>query len=100
MSGSVIPLLPTPRLQLGVLVATPNALRVLQTADVSVYKLVNRHARRDWGDVCEADHQQNDLAAANGARVLSCYLLSTNQRIWVITAADRSRTTGLLPEEY
>ncbi|KVH31365.1 hypothetical protein [Burkholderia cepacia] len=100
MSGSVIPLLPTPRLQLGMLVATPDALRVLQAADVSVYTLVNQHARHDWGDVCEADRQQSDLAAANGARVLSSYPLPTNQRIWVITEPDCSVTTVLLPEEY
>ncbi|CAM2149088.1 hypothetical protein [Paraburkholderia tropica] len=100
MSGSVIPLPPTPRLQLGVLVATPGALRVLQAADVSVYRLVNLHARHDWGDVCEADRQQNELAAANGTRVLSSYPLPTNQRIWVITEADRSVTTVLLPDEY
>ncbi|MFC5431871.1 hypothetical protein ACFPTO_24210 [Paraburkholderia denitrificans] len=100
MNDPVIPPLPTPRLQLGLLVATPGALCVLQAADISVFQLLNRHARRDWGDVCESDRQQNDLAAANGARVLSCYALPAGQRIWIITEADRSTTTVLLPEEY
>lgn len=100
MDAPIIPLLPSPRLQLGLLVATPGALRVLQAADVSVYTLVNRHARRDWGDVPESDRRQNDLAAANGERVLSCYPLLIHQRIWVITEADRSVTTVLLPDEY
>lgn len=100
MNQSVIPLLPSPRLSLGLLVATPGALRTLQAADVSVYRLVNRHARRDWGDICEADRQQNDLALVNGARILSSYMLPGNERVWILTEADRSVTTVLLPDEY
>ncbi|MFC5430776.1 hypothetical protein ACFPTO_18520 [Paraburkholderia denitrificans] len=97
---SVIPLLPTPRLKLGVLVATPGALQALQAVDVSVFRLVNRHARSDWGDVDDADRQQNDFAAANGERVLSCYRLWNGRCIWIVTEADRSLTTVLLPDEY
>jgi hypothetical protein len=100
VNDSVVPLLPSPRLSLGRLVATPGALRVLQAASASVFSLVNRHARRDWGDICESDRLQNDLAVSNGARVLSSYTLPGRERIWIITEADRSVTTVLLPDEY
>ncbi|HDR8934490.1 hypothetical protein [Burkholderia vietnamiensis] len=100
MNHSTTPLLPSPRLSLGKLIATPAALYALETADVSVYHLVNRHARHDWGDLCQADRQQNDLAVVNGARVLSSYTLASHVQVWIITEADRAVTTVLLPDEY
>jgi hypothetical protein len=33
-------------------------------------------------------------------RILSAYVLCTEERIWIITEADRSATTLLLPSEY
>ncbi|KWO50038.1 hypothetical protein [Burkholderia territorii] len=105
MNHSNTPLLPSPRqsstrLSLGKLIATPAALYALQTADVSVYHLVNRHARHDWGDLCEADRQRNDMAVINGARVLSSYTLPNHVQVWIITEADRAVTTVLLSKEY
>ncbi|KFG95526.1 hypothetical protein GQ56_0119770 [Burkholderia paludis] len=100
MNHSCPPLLSAPQLPLGKLIATPAALHALQAADVSVYHLVNRHARHDWGDLCEADRQQNEIAAANGARIPSCYTLPNQVQVWIITEADRTVTTVLLPEEY
>lgn len=104
MNHSITPLPPSlplpPRLPLGRLIATPAALRALQLADVSAYHLVNRHARHDWGDLCEADRQQNDMAVINSARVLSSYTLSKHIQVWIITEADRAVTTVLLPNEY
>ena len=38
--------------------------------------------------------------AADGARILSAYRTAENVRLWIITEADRSATTILLPEEY
>jgi hypothetical protein len=59
-----------------------------------------RHANGDWGEVDDCDRRANEYAVEHGLRVLSAYTLRTGQRIWIITEADRSRTTILLPEEY
>jgi hypothetical protein len=59
-----------------------------------------RHVVGDWGEVGAADWRANDRAIRDGDRILSAYTLKTGVRIWVITEADRSVTTILLPEEY
>lgn len=100
MTEQSVPATPQERLPLGQLLATPAAVAALATAGVSIFKLLNRHARGDWGDVCDEDRQQNDLAAATGQRVLSNYQFENGLRIWVITEWDRSATTVLLPEDY
>lgn len=89
-----------PRLPLGRLLATPAAVDAIQSAGASIFALVNRHARGDWGDLPEADREQNDLSVVAGRRVLSCYPLGDEQKVWIITEADRSTTTLLLPDEY
>ncbi|WP_439890850.1 hypothetical protein ACS7SF_17060 [Ralstonia sp. 25C] len=88
-----------PRLRLGQLLATPAATATLAAAGVSVFTLLNRHARGDWGDISEEDHEQNNLAAIAGQRVLSSYLLPTGQKIRILTEWDRSVTTVLLPDD-
>ncbi|KGC66141.1 putative type I restriction-modification system methyltransferase subunit [Burkholderia pseudomallei] len=89
-----------PRLRLGQLLATPAAAAALAAAGVSVFTLLNRHARGDWGDLSEEDHHQNNLAAITGQRVLSSYELPNGQKVWVLTEWDRSVTTILLPDDY
>lgn len=90
-----------PRLPLGCLFTTPAAQAALNEAGVSIFKLLNRHARHDWGDLGPEDRQQNDLALQHGARVLSNYVLPDGRtRVWIITEADRACTTVLLPDEY
>lgn len=90
----------TPRFELGQLVATPGALDALQAAKQSPIALLSRHVRGDWGEVPPEDAQENELSVREGFRVLSAYTLSTGVKVWVITEADRSATTILLPEEY
>ena len=60
---------------------------------------LQRHARCDWGEVCEEDKAQNDLALERGERVLSSYTVA-GRTIWIITEWDRSVTTILFPEDY
>lgn len=90
------------RLRLGQLVATPAAVAALSAAHMSIYLLLNRHARGDWGDLCAEDRTLNDLAAITGQRVLSSYLLGNGQKVWIITEGDSDHrvTTVLLPENY
>ena len=94
------PLLPEGRFPLGSIVATPGALDILQAADQNPLELLDRHVNGDWGDLSEEDRQENELSIDNGYRILSAYGLDTGVKVWVITEADRSVTTILLPSEY
>lgn len=86
-------------LPLGSIHATPGALRLLDRASVSATTLLARHASGDWGDVPPEDACENRVSIARGFRVLSSYPVD-GERIWIITEADRSSTTLLLPSEY
>jgi hypothetical protein len=86
---------------LGQIVSTPGALNALGVAGVKPHELISRHASGDWGDLCEDDRRENELALEEGFRLLSAYRLPrTGVKLWVITEADRSVTTLLLPDEY
>lgn len=84
---------------LGSIVATPASLALLASAGVLPSVLLDRHQHGDWGDLCPEDAKLNDEALACGDRLLSSYMVA-GQKVWVITEADRSATTLLLPEEY
>lgn len=85
---------------MGRVYATPGALVALEAADASPVTLLARHAGGDWGDLGQEDWQSNDRALRLGGRIFSAYTLETLDRLWVITEADRSATTLLLPQEY
>jgi len=83
---------------LGRIVATPNALEVL--TEIAIRSALARHMRGDWGDLDEHDKAENELSLAQGFRLLSAYQSAEGTKFWVITEADRSVTTVLLPEDY
>ena len=83
---------------LGHVVATPNALSRLSEQDV--LEGLRRHAAGDWGDVCAEDGQENDLSLREGFRLFSVYHSAAREKFWIITEADRSATTVLMPEDY
>jgi hypothetical protein len=87
-------------LELGRTVATPGALRALDEAGETPDQFLARHESGDWGTVGAEDWEENELSVREGFRILSAYVLSTGVKIWVITEADRSVTTILLPDEY
>jgi hypothetical protein len=89
----------TTPLPLGRVVATPGALKLLMEAKEHPFDYLARHASGDWGDLCAFDRRQNEIALREGYRVLSSYE-TTAGKVWIITEADRSFTTILLPEEY
>lgn len=89
-----------PRFPVGRVVATPGAMEALQAAEQLPFALLRRHQTGDWGDLCEEDKAENELSVAQGFRILSAYTLTTGEKIWLITEADRSATTFLLPSEY
>jgi hypothetical protein len=86
---------------LGRLLATPGVLVAFaDTGGETPLPYLARHAAGDWGDLDAHDASANDQALQTGARLLSAYRLRTGCRIWIITEADRSATTVLLPDEY
>ena len=89
-----------PLFPVGQTVATPCALTLLDHAGVNASALLARHQRGDFGEIDEADRVANVRAIRHHARILSAYVLGCGIRIWLITEADRSVTTLLLPEEY
>jgi hypothetical protein len=89
----------TAPLPLGRVVATPGALRVLGESKAHPFDYLARHATGDWGELCAFDRRQNEIALSDGYRVFSSYKVPAG-RVWIITEADRSVTTILLPEVY
>ncbi len=88
------------RFELGQMVATPGAMETMQRGLHIPPEFLLRHKRGDFGQVDEFDRQANEQAVTDGTRILSSYQTRTKEGIWVITEADRSSTTILLPEEY
>lgn len=92
----------------GQLLMTPGVADLLSTGEEiramppsALLHLLHRHLSGDWGDVCAEDAQANEEALQTGARLLSAYHLAAPRvKVWIITEADRSVTTFLLPEEY
>ena len=95
-----------PSFDLGQIVATPGALAA--TTDEQRRHYLGRHSIGDWGRVDGEDWQTNDDAVLNGFRILSAYPIDPKKpckgfgenTLWIITEADRSVTTFLLPDEY
>ena len=85
---------------LGRVLCTPGALLKLMRFGVDGGQLLQRHVVGDFGDVCDEDKATNLMAIAEGGRVFSSYEVAPRVKVWVITEADRSATTLLLPSEY
>jgi hypothetical protein len=95
-----------PSFEVGQIVATPRALAV--TTERQRRECLKRHSIGDWGRVCGEDWNANDQAVENGGRILSAHPVDPakpckgfgENTLWIITEADRSVTTFLLPDEY
>lgn len=83
---------------LGRTLITPGALAKLSIANTE--EALARHVTGDWGEVCTEDARANERALVEDARLFSVYRQSDGTKFWIITEADRSATTILLPEEY
>ena len=83
---------------LGSLGITANALRSLNEADVLMS--IRRHVSCDWGECCPDDAAANEAALDQDLRLFSVYTDRGGTTFWIITEADRSATTVLLPEDY
>lgn len=83
---------------LGRLLIAPGALAALTHDDV--LRALGRHCRGDWGDCDAEDSAENDFALDKYLRLFSVYHANSGTKFWIITKADRSATTVLLPAEY
>jgi len=86
--------------RLGRLLATPGALEALEASNETAVPYLLRHVSGDWGEVDAEDQATNNCSVKDGTRILSAYRLKSGVKIWIITEADRSATTVLLPDEY
>jgi hypothetical protein len=78
---------------------TPGAKAEIDELDYLPATLLNRHHQGDWGDLEPEDIVANNRALIFGDRLFSAYILQ-GVKFWVITEADRSSTTIMLPSEY
>lgn len=88
-----------PKFELGDVVMTQGASDILSDQPL-LHECLVRHAKGDWGDLSDHDRKANDEALKTGERIFSAYTIADDKKIWIITEADRSVTTFLLPEEY
>lgn len=110
--ATVLDLNRLPLFPLGRVLATPGAIALLKETATQPDALLARHVTGDWGELCAEDAQTNRDALVHGGRLMSVYRLDVpadlatgsdevpDTRLWIITEADRSVTTLLLPEEY
>jgi hypothetical protein len=81
-------------------VATPAALALLGDCGKAPSEYLGRHLSGDWGDLDAHDRRENERALKTGARLFSSYAVGPQNKLWIITEADRSSTTILLPSDY
>jgi len=86
------------KFQPGNIVATPGALSLAENG-INLLAYLQRHLNGDWGDLSEEDKTENEFSLQRGYRLLSAYQ-TLHGKLWIITEADRSATTFLLPSEY
>lgn len=86
------------RFPLGALYMTPRVQESIPPSEL--LQALRRHASGDWGDIDPEDRGANDRSLQDGSRLLSVYHAKDTTKFWIITEADRSSTTVLLPEEY
>ncbi len=82
----------------GSIVFTKRAFAELNEDDVA--DALVRHLNGDWGNLDKFDWELNDEAVESGGRILSSFESLEGVTFWIITEADRTTTTFLLPEEY
>jgi hypothetical protein len=88
------------RFNLGQVLATPGALEALTDNGQDAMEFLYRHQRGEWGCLSDDDKRENEFSVDKQLRIFSAYKLNDDTKIWVITEADRSSTTILLPSEY
>lgn len=89
---------PEPWFSLGQVVATRGILAKINQNEIT--EALSRHEHGDWGELDPDDCHINNMALRQGGRIFSAYTSRAGTKFWIITEADRSVTTALLPSEY
>ncbi|WPL15706.1 hypothetical protein Thiowin_00620 [Thiorhodovibrio winogradskyi] len=91
-----------PLFEMGRTLATAGVMAVLEELGQQdlLQSVLHRHCYGDWGDVDEDDWRANEQALQDNERLMSLYKVDSGLTLWVITEADRSQTTVMLPKEY
>lgn len=90
----------TSRFQLGQVLLTPGTIEALSEAGQMPNEFLRRHARLEQGELSGEDHKENLYSVDKRLRIFSAFKTAQGVKLWVITEADRSATTILLPSEY
>jgi len=85
---------------LGKVYLTIGARKALEESNQTADEFLACHQKGDWGIVGKEDWKENDFSVKEGFRILSAYKTAEGVKLWVITEADRSSTTIILPIEY
>ncbi|MBA3600984.1 MAG: hypothetical protein H0W45_07025 [Acidobacteria bacterium] len=85
---------------LGEVYLTIGAREALEESNQTPNEFLAKHQSGDWGIIGKEDWKENDFSVKVGFRILSAYKTSQDEKLWIITEADRSSTTILLPSEY
>lgn len=88
------------RFPLGSVFLTPGAIEALEESGQTPDEFINRHARLEQGELCDVDHKENLFSVDKPLRIFSAFKTGQGVKLWIITEADRSATTILLPSEY
>lgn len=59
-----------------------------------------RHVTGDWGDLSEQNKSENEYSLGKYLRIFSSYNYQNDEKVWIVTEADRQHTTVLFPDEY
>lgn len=86
------------KFELGFIGMTPGVQSEIDSNEI--IDAIRRHAQCDWGELDDEDAKANEWSLENNTRLLSVYRSSTRVKFYIITEADRSSTTVLLPREY
>ena len=95
MSAHTVPIA---KFKLGRISVTPNALTSISQEEILVS--IQRHQAGDWGEVTPESRMANDHALKVGTRIRSVYHSVRGIPFWILTEADRSKSTVLLPQDY
>lgn len=85
---------------MGTPVITPAAKDLLEEIQVPPQHLLALHLTGQWSHLDTEDQAKNWAAIAGGGMIFSAFELPPKGKFYVITEADRSVTTILLPSDY
>ena len=88
------------KFEMGDMVVTTPGFRDNSTGEDNIFQHLVDHLTLKQGELCDEDQKENEFSAQKGFRILTVHRLKNETKFYIITEADRSTTTLLLPSEY